>query len=364
MQGTTSFVTALAGELNKRNHEVHIFRVEGIRRSEYRRVEGVHHHVISTDGRMGAPSALVEAMIYYLVETQGVAGRFDVLHAHHRALLPVLDQMRAYGGTRLYLTLHSGAGLASRSEVAKDINWATVGTLNGITASSMDLRDRIRDRLMLSSQWIEVTYPGVDHVKFARWVDRQKAKNQVGLNADDPLILFVGELVQSLGPDLLLEATFEVLQEFPAAKLVYVGDGPMTPYLMERAKVLGIFQNTRFLRFAQEEQIIDLYNACDVVCIPARHGRVDQAVLEAWSAGKATIVSQSAVPEFFEPHVNGLATKGEIAEIAKDILLCLRQKEFAGELGKHAWNRVSSELSWAAIARKCEELYEQKGNGR
>ncbi len=364
VKGTAAYVSSLAVALKELGHEIHVFRSEAARHSEYRRVNDIHYHMVSNDSRIMSSHSLCEAMLYYLTETQGVAGPFDVVHAHHRALLPVLDEMKANGHAKVYLSLHSDSGLAGRNGTIKDASWGLVATLNGIAASSRSLRDRISDRLALNPRWIQVMYPGIDQKKYSRWVDTRKVKQQAGFYADDRLILFVGELTRSLGPDLLLEATFEIVHEFPTVKLVLLGDGPMAPYLRERAKVLGIFHSVRFLGFPKEDQIIDLYNACDVVCVPARSGHADQTVLEAWSAGKPTIVSQSTAPEFLEPYTNGLTPKPEVAAIMQDILACLRDNRFATELGNQGWHTVNRELSWAAIARRYEGIYKQNGNGR
>lgn len=357
MRGTAAYVSSLATSLKELGHEVHVFRAESARRSEYRRVGDIHYHIVNSHNRTMSSATLLEAIVYYLNETQRVAGPFDVVHAHHRALLPVLDEIKAYERAKVFLTLHSDSGLSSRNGKAKAADWGLVTTLDGITASSRALRDRVSDWLALNREWIEITYPGVDQKRFSRWVDQRKVKQQIGFNGDDPLILFVGELMRPLGPDLLLEAAFEVIHECPSAKLVYVGDGPMVPYLCERAKVLGIFPSVRFLGFAGEEQLIDVYNASDIVCVPARRGHVDQTVLEAWCAGKPTIISKAVIPEFFEPHVNGLAPTLDPVAVARDILFCLRDKGAASNIGKQGWYTVNSQLSWAAIARKCEEIY-------
>lgn len=365
IRGTLAYITSLAAALRDLGHEVHIFKAtDSARTSSYQRVNGVDHHIIAADCRSWSSGTLTQAMIYYIGATESVAGRFDVVHAHHRALLPALDAIKPRNNASTCLTLHSDAGLSPLNGHSVDNGWNHVKTLDGVMATSKLLCDKLVDRLDIPRTIVEVAYPGVDQKKHSRWVDQRKIKEQLWIALDEPMILFVGELVRHLGPDLLLEASFEAMQRFPGLKLVFAGDGPLSPYLHERAKVLGIYPSARFLGLTSEDRIIELYNACDVVCIPARAGNVSQTVLEAWCAGKPTIVTQQVLPEFFEPFADGFVSSPDVLSLAEQLQHCVTNRDHSREIGKHVWQKVDLELSWTAIARKSERIYQNTINGR
>jgi glycosyltransferase involved in cell wall biosynthesis len=60
-------------------------------------------------------------------------------------------------------------------------------------------------------------------------------------------ILFVGRLVPAKKPLLLLEGFARVVSDLPAdTRLVFVGDGPLSPALQERARGLGVADRVEF----------------------------------------------------------------------------------------------------------------------
>src|SRR5947209_9047698 len=116
-----------------------------------------------------------------------------------------------------------------------------------------------------------VVYNGVSPDKFSGAIDPGAVKRQYGIEPMDPTVLFCGRLAVQKGPDLLLEAVPGLLHHYPHAKFVFVGEGHMRWELQARAHQLGVFHATRFLGYRNGSELIDLYKACDVVCMPSRN---------------------------------------------------------------------------------------------
>ena len=351
-------VAELSAALAGRGHELHLFGPAATRRSYYQQLGGLHYHVIGRDNRRTSWwNDLVQASLYYLRATERVAGPFDVVHGHHRALLPVLGAIKGSGHARTFLTLHSDVGICTATNGRRDESWHPLDAVTQVTTSSRAIKEKLVGRLALAEERVHVVYPGVTLSKYSRWVDQGRVKERYGFGPLDPTILFVGEMSRATGPDILLEAAFEAMHHSPHAKLVFVGDGPMLPYLKDRAATLGVAPALRFLGFVDEERLIDLYNACDLVCLPFRAGRAEQTVLEAWCAGKTAVVSRAAAPEFLDPTADGIVTRSEVAAVAEAISSSLSDEHARQEMGRRVWHRASNEFSWEAIASRISQMY-------
>ena len=62
---------------------------------------------------------------------------------------------------------------------------------------------------------------------FDHWVDPGDVRRQYGIGPMDPMVLIVGRMVYQKGPDLLVSAIPYILNYYPNAKFVFVGDGEM-----------------------------------------------------------------------------------------------------------------------------------------
>jgi colanic acid/amylovoran biosynthesis glycosyltransferase len=101
-----------------------------------------------------------------------------------------------------------------------------------------------------------VHYTGVNTKKF------QPANTET-----HPLILFVGRLEESKGPQFLIRAAAEVQRELPAAELVIIGDGSMRPALERDAK--QNLSHYRFLGVRPPEEVCEWMNRASLVCVPS-----------------------------------------------------------------------------------------------
>src|SRR5205809_2408688 len=134
---------------------------------------------------------------------------------------------------------------------------------------------------------------GVHVHKFNKPIGPGAVKARSGIGPMGPTVLFIGRMAVQKGPDLLVEAIPGLLRHYPHAKFIFAGDGEMRPAVEHRARQLGVAHATRFLGYRNGGELIDLYKACDAVCVPSRNEPFGIVVLEAWSAGKPVIVSKN-----------------------------------------------------------------------
>ncbi len=82
-------------------------------------------------------------------------------------------------------------------------------------------------------------------------------------------ILYVGQLSEQKGPQLVLEAVPEVLQRFPDKKFVFLGKGRKKEALERKVKELGVEENVVFRGHVSKEEVKSRMKGADVVLSPS-----------------------------------------------------------------------------------------------
>ncbi|HUJ10281.1 MAG TPA: glycosyltransferase family 4 protein [Verrucomicrobiae bacterium] len=100
------------------------------------------------------------------------------------------------------------------------------------------------------------------------------------------------------GHDLLLQLWPQVIQRFPPARLMVVGDGDDRVRLQHKAAALGLGDTVEFLGRIDDRQLQQMYQDCALYVMPSsRLEGFGLAFLEAMRAGKACIGGDGAANE-------------------------------------------------------------------
>ncbi len=205
---------------------------------------------------------------------------------------------------------------------------------------------------------VNVVYNGINYHNYDGWIDPAAVKRMYGVSAFDPTVLFVGRIVYQKGPDLLLETIPNILKFYPNAKFLFAGDGDMRWKLEERANHMGIGHAARFLGHQNGWRLVDLFKACDCVCVPSRNEPFGIVVLEAWSAGKPVVASSYGGPSEIVWHeVNGLKVYPNHDSVAWGIGTLFSDFEHARWMGRNGRVAVETVFSWDIIADEVLTVY-------
>ncbi|WP_260189350.1 glycosyltransferase family 4 protein [Actinophytocola gossypii] len=131
----------------------------------------------------------------------------------------------------------------------------------------------------------EVVCNGVDTERL-RPADRVAARRRLGLPLDSPVAVCVGRLAPLKGQDQLLSAWPAVLAEVPDARLVLVGDGPMTePWRAGHP----VARHGSVVWWGHSDDVATHYAAADVVVLPSRAEGMALVPLEAMACGRSVV---------------------------------------------------------------------------
>lgn len=350
-------VVPLSQALHQAGHQVHLFVPSSASQSSYHLIEGLHYHNIVTNGDRPFSLELAEAMLYYVGATQDVAGPFDVIHAHDPLLLTALADGYARLRANTVLTLWTEEQVRACGETTRGLPWRIEEVVGAAVCPSGLVRHVATTVLNLPPERIALQYPGIALSRRERWVDQGNLKKDLGFGPFDPLLLCVGEFDRQGSTWVTLEAIFAIRESRPSFRVAFVGDGPLFPYLRDRCRVLGLDGCTRFLRYLPDEQMVALYNGCDMVHLASGKPSDVRAIVEAWCAGKPTLISDAAVPEFYEPGVHGLIVPSRVEALVHSINRLLDDRQEAQTMGRAGWRKAKDEFSWDSIASRMAELY-------
>src|SRR5262249_53823016 len=135
--------------------------------------------------------------------------------------------------------------------------------------------------------------------------------------AGNPLVLYVGRMMQAKGATAVLAAAPLVWQAFPEARFVFIG--PANP--SEAAHFQGADPRIIYLGKVSPQEKPDALAACDVFCMPSMSEILPTVYLEAWSYGKPVVGGHArGLPELVEGNEAGIA----VSQAAEDVATALK----------------------------------------
>jgi 1,2-diacylglycerol 3-alpha-glucosyltransferase len=181
---------------------------------------------------------------------------------------------------------------------------------------------------------VTVISGGVDTRRFSRGDgNRAAARRKLGLPGK-LTILYVGRLSADKSVTDLIDA-LPLLSDLDA-HLVIAGRGVKMGVLRRRCEDLQMADRTHFLGFIPNEDIVDVYQAADVFCMPGRAELQSLATLEALSCGLPAVAAHAtALPHLVKDDVNGfLYPPGDIARLARSLRRVLEDPVARAAMGQ------------------------------
>jgi len=270
------------------------------------------------------------------------ADRFDVIHAHSHLYFStnLAALTRRLRGVPLAITNH---GLYSQSapEWAFD---AYLRTLGRWTFDQADVifcytgTDEQRIREFGVGSRIEVVPNGIDTERFT-----PEGRESDLIDADGPVVLFVGRLVEGKRPGVAVEAVDRLSGH--DVELYVCGDGPLRSTLEATAS-----SRITFLGSVPYDEMPAVYRAVDLLVLPSRAEGVPRTIMEALSTGVPVVSSD--LPQVRSAFGDSIVyVPGEdpdaLAEAIRETLAGRREIDLDGQF---SWERTVDETT-AALER-------------
>jgi glycosyltransferase involved in cell wall biosynthesis len=176
-----------------------------------------------------------------------------------------------------------------------------------------------------------------------------------------PFLLTVGDLQPRKNHIRLIQAFADLVGSNPSIPHHLVLAGKETWFasrVLEAARQSGVADRIRFAGFVSDDDLLRLYNACDVFVFPSLYEGFGLPILEAMACGRAVACSNSSA---MLEVANGAAilfdpeSRSEMAHAMSDLIV---DGELRARMERLGLQR-SSQFSWQRTAERTLEVYRE-----
>lgn len=267
-------------------------------------------------------------------------------------------------GTKLVVGSERNANrvITKRNILVYRLTWRWVDIIVANSNAGAESNARIFGRPLSDYR---VVYNGVDTERF-RHVDGSEIRQKLGIPIQCPVVGAFANFKKQKNHPMLFRAFNLVLQSFPDARLLLVGDQPVDikgsldgyrAQLDSLVDVLGIRHRCVFL--GHQEDIEHLYSACDITALPSLHEGTPNVLLESMACGVPVVATNVCDNEYIvkDGEVGHLVAVGDEAGMAHRMESLLSNNALRQEMGRKGRNWVIEEFSSKRMADKMEAIY-------
>jgi phosphatidyl-myo-inositol dimannoside synthase len=221
---------------------------------------------------------------------------------------------------------------------------------------------------------ISVIPPGVQAESFTGPANVDAIKKDFGLQGKQT-ILFVGRLAKRKGVKEFIENSFaKIVSKIPNTCFVVVGNNPseslthrddMLRQINAAICAMGLLNHVQLRGALDDDEVIRLYQACDVIVLPALVSTDDAegfgiVLLEAAAAGKPTVAMRvGGIPDAVEDGKSGiLVDPGDYERLSQTLIDLLSNETARSIMGAYAQERIKETFSWNRIMAQYEKAVE------
>ena len=198
-------------------------------------------------------------------------------------------------------------------------------------------------------------------------IDLRTWSTGVGEPSSVPLVLMVASLVEKKGHETAIQAFADIVNDFPAARLRIVGDGPLRVRIERLAATLGVRERVDFLGYLPHgSELLQEYRRASVFLHPSQTARNGDAeglpgsILEAMACGLPVVATRhQGIPYAVEDGISGfLVAEGDKDAAAHYLRVLLADSVIAGRLGEAGTRRVRMDFDVRVQGPKREAIYD------
>lgn len=288
--------------------------------------------------------------------------RIDIVHTHdfYTNLFGILAAHLA-GAKAKISSKRETSGLRSKSQ--ERMERFIFRASSAITVNSRAVKDFLAEKGIPSAK-VRVVYNGIDLERLkGKGMPRGAQLREFGL-PDREGLKYVA-LVANLRHDvknhpLLLRAASKLKGNYPNARFVFAGEGPLLPGLQEMADNLGVGDIVHFL--GRCEDVASLLEVSDAGVLTSFAEGFSNSILEYMAAGLPVVATDvgGASEAVAEGKTGFLIPSDNAQALVEKLSLILEDGPLAKRMGEKGRQRVEAEFSCRAQIENIKALYNQQ----
>jgi glycosyltransferase involved in cell wall biosynthesis len=279
--------------------------------------------------------------------------RIDIAHSHEFSMAVYGAWASWLAGGQHVITMHGSRYYAGRAR--RRLAMRAAVALSGRTvAVSSPLADQISRDLLVTRSRIATIPNGVR----ATPASGSAVREELGLGADDRLVVATGNLYPVKGHVHLIDAMALLTGRHPDLQLAICGRGDQEDALRSRARANGIGGHVHLLGLRSDVPAV--LAAADLFVLPSLSEGLPLALLEAMCAGCPIVASDVGdVGKALGADAGVLVEPGNPSALASALETLLTQPGLARDLGIRARARARAEYDVAHMVRAYSAVYDQ-----
>jgi len=188
-------------------------------------------------------------------------------------------------------------------------------------------------------------------------------RQQLGIDRDIPLILFMSRIDRKKGLDLLIPALLNLQAAGIDFHFVLAGGNPQNPdyesVINHQINTYNLKSRSTITGFVQGELKLGLLQDADLFVLPSYYENFGIAVAEAMAVGTPVVISDRVhIWQEIAAASAGWITSCEVATLTAAILEALQSSSIRKQRGENARRLVQEKYSWSAIALQTIQAYQ------
>jgi len=305
--------------------------------------------------------------------------QYDLIHSHYwMSGLAAESLSDAWGGTPIVHMFHTLGEMKNRiartdeeRESAERIagEKRILARADRIVVATLAEQTQLRFLYKANDRKLDIIPPGVDTSHFYP-IPSDEAKEFLGLNPEDRMVLYVGRIEPLKGVGTLIEAMscIKFKEHTGPVHLAIIGGEPdaspeeMSTEMARLQKLsddLAMDQTVVFLGKRGQITLPYYYSAAEVLVMPSHYESFGMVALEAMACGTPVIASDVGGLGFLvqDGETGFTVPDGEPDKLCEKLTLLLGDNTLRQKMGQRAME-VAQSYDWEKIARQIVDVYQ------
>jgi phosphatidylinositol alpha-1,6-mannosyltransferase len=187
-------------------------------------------------------------------------------------------------------------------------------------------------------------------------LDPGEVKKRFQVGPTDPTILFVGDLNETYGADLLLKAMPKILRNHKQARCIIIGDGELLWPLRVQSRYQLLDYAVRLAGHLDGQSLRELVYAADIVVVPSRQATPWWPIEAAWAANRPVVTTPEAASALVVADQNAAVVNADETSLADGIDRVLNDPDFARAIASEGRAKIEERYSVSKVMARIQEM--------